>query len=142
MACGTPSSLRWVAPLLLSSLAVLAGCDDRRVEHLVVFTRSGGFAGDLDRLTIDESGHAVLTTRRVPEASFELAPDDLAKLRQALEQARLRTLPRQPPSDVPDDVQYDLTYQGESVRAYDSSLPTRLRPAINHLEAIMRQRWR
>ena len=97
VACPPPSSFKGDDGTLLASLAVLVGCDDGRVEHLVVLTRSGGFTGYLDRLTIDESGHAVLRAARVPEASFELAPDDLANLRQALDQARLETLPRQPP---------------------------------------------
>ena len=107
---------------------------------MVTFVRSGGLAGVEERLVIGRDGQGMLTTRSQPKPSlFAIGSDDLAHLRSLLENARLSSLRRQYPPRGADMFQYDVAYSGQSVTAYDTSIPPPLQPAIDFLVQITRK---
>lgn len=107
---------------------------------LVVLVRYGGIAGSNDRVSVDALGVATVISDRSPAPSTRtLSATDLAILRTALERAGMTGLQRNYlDRGAADAFQYDVTYQGVTVTADEGVLPTRLRPVVDQLVALLR----
>jgi len=91
--------MRHLTAFALSAVLALTGCGSDRPagpsgnETLITYTRSGGFAPTLERLTMDVDGDGTgrsgfgASGRKI--RSFTLAPGKLEELRDAIEAARL-----------------------------------------------------
>ncbi len=107
-------------------------------DVLVTFARQGGLAALDDRLTVRMDGSYTLARSGLPPRAGRLAPEDLARLRQVLDAARLARIPSpigNPP--VADGFTYRVRYGEREVLARDGDLPEELRPAIEVLNEIL-----
>jgi hypothetical protein len=107
-------------------------------DVLVTFARQGGLAGLDDRLTVRADGSYTLARSGLSPRPGRLAPEDLARLRQVLDAARLAHIPSptgNPP--VADGFTYRIRYGEREVLARDGDLPEELRPAIEVLNEIL-----
>jgi hypothetical protein len=135
-----------VRPTIVLPLLVLAaaGCgggsgDTVTTPHdgvLVRYERRGGLAHSDVVITVREDGSATRTTAdgRSRSAPFTLAPDRLARLRQALRDAdlaHLRSSGAPPPAD---GYEYTVTASGRTVRIPQGALPRALVPVIALLD--------
>jgi hypothetical protein len=103
---------------------------------LVRYERRGGLAHTDVVTTVREDGRGTRTTAdgRSRSAPFTLAPDRLARLRQALRNAdlaHLRSSGAPPPAD---GYEYTLTAGGRTVRFVQGELPRALVPVIALLD--------
>jgi hypothetical protein len=133
-------------------LLLVAGCgrggggaaDDRgpgggAAAPVVVFVRSGGFAGTHDEVTVNPSGVATVTgSVGAPPRTRTLTTAELAELRAALDLARIATLERDYlDRSAADAYQYAVTYQGVTVTADETVVPAALRPAVDLLSRLL-----
>jgi hypothetical protein len=110
--------------------------------RLVDFRQSGGVAGLLNHLVVQDDGSARLETG--PDArptTFRLSQADLRRVRQALEAAHIETLKSDYSNDppIPDDFGYGITYKGRTVSTADTRAPRQLRDALSVLSEIARR---
>jgi hypothetical protein len=107
---------------------------------LVVLVRYGGIAGTNDRISVDASGTATVTSDRSPDPSTKtLSSTELASLRTALERSEIATLQRNYlDRRAADAYQYDVTYQGVTVTADEGVVPPQLRPVVDQLVRLLR----
>lgn len=106
---------------------------------LVVLVRYGGIAGTHDRISVDASGVATVTSDRSPHPSTKtLSSTELASLRTALERSEIATLRRNYlDRRAADAYQYDVTYQGVTVTADEGVVPPQLRPVVDQLVKLL-----
>ncbi|MEW5720131.1 MAG: hypothetical protein AB1817_16010 [Chloroflexota bacterium] len=127
--------------VLVLWIATGVACNSSAAQPAPIeFRRSGGIVGLDDQLTIDEKGHAKLTTRRSGKPEFDLAQEELARLRAALREANFASLPedsRRKPYLVPDEISYVIAYQGHTVRTSDTAIPEKLQPVIQMLNGVV-----
>jgi len=105
----------------------------------IEFRRTGGIVGMDDQLLIDDKGHAKLT-RRTGNFEFDLAQDELARLRAALRDANFASIPEdshRKPYLVPDEVSYVIVYQGHTVKTSDTAIPEKLHPVVQMANGIL-----
>jgi hypothetical protein len=104
---------------------------------LIVFDRTGGFAGFQDHLAINSSGHATLT-RRSGTYEFDLSASELNALSAALRSASFGDLPEDSmPKAIPSDAfTYVVTFEGHTVRTADSAVPDSMETAVLALGKI------
>ncbi len=107
-------------------------------DVFVRYRRSGGFTGETAALVVRDGGAARATFERggeERERSFELSGADMEALEEVFVDAPWpevsQILP--PPEAAADIFQYDLEFEGVSVRSYDP-LPPRVRPVVLYLE--------
>lgn len=107
-------------------------------DSTIIFERSGGIAGLHDKLTIDRDGGAGLI-RRNGEVRFQVDPRQHRKIRSALAAASFSKLKGDnlPERPQPDSFRYSVTYQGHTVVATDSTVPSDLRPALGLLQEVV-----
>jgi hypothetical protein len=105
---------------------------------LVEFTRTGGFAGVNDHLTINTNRQATLTQKSGP-SEFVIDQQTYDQLKQQLDQAGFASLkpdyPAQP--GAADLFTYTVVYGGRTVRAQDTAVPASLQPAISTLNGVV-----
>jgi heat shock protein HslJ len=110
--------------------------DERSV--LVEFTRTGGFAGFNDALTIYQDGSAVVTRKEFTR-EITLTADELSMIRQLLQDASFGSLLHDYPPAAPgaDYFTYTVTYEGKTVSAQDTGVPEALQPLIEELVTLV-----
>ena len=130
-----------VLPLLV---LVAAGCGGGSGDTvttpqdgvLVRYERRGGLAYSDVVITVREDGRGTRTTAddRSRTAPFTLAPDRLARLRQALRDADLAHLRPSAAPPPADGYEYTLTASGRTLRFPQGELPRALVPVIALLD--------
>ncbi len=149
----SPSPIRYAmlrtAMMLVIALLVASGCggeDDgtdesssARLSAELRYVRDGGFAGDHDVLVIAPDGRATVTRLRGRDASFELSPQEIAKVAEAVEGAKLDELkPKSTsPKPVPDAFVYTVSYRGQKVETDDAAMPDSLAPLRQQLDLLV-----
>jgi hypothetical protein len=100
---------------------------------LVVFSRTGGLAGQRVTLTVQPDGTATVAGRR--EATWSLTEGQLDGLRRALADADLRPVA---PSGEPvlDGFSYRITYAGRTVLLRGDPVPGSAATAVEKLSAL------
>jgi len=128
-----------LVPAVLPGLA--CGDTGRSARNaLVVFERSGGIAGSLDRLVIQPKGKARLTTRAHPEGTrFRVERRTLRRLRSLLDRAQLGTLDPSYEGEevVRDDIDFQITHDGHTVQTAGTAAPPRLDAVLALLQRIV-----
>jgi len=133
-------------------LLLLSGCSDgsdstntptNQNSVLVIYQRSGGFAGLRDELTVYSNGDCELQ-RKAIEREFTLEPDQLAHLKQLMEEESFLNLKGEflPPNTGADFFEYVVSYQaGESkmhtVRTVSGAVPDALQPILSELDKLI-----
>ena len=137
------------AMILVTALLVASGCgggddgaDDSSSATLSAelrYVRDGGFAGDHDELVIAPDGRATVTRLRGRDASFELSQQELAKVAEAVEGAKLDELDPKSTSrkPVPDAFVYTVSYEGRKVETDDAAMPDSLAPLRQQLDLLV-----
>jgi emfourin len=137
------------AMILVTALLVASGCgggddgaDDSSSATLSAelrYVRDGGFAGDHDELVIAPDGRATVTRLRGRDASFELSQQELAKVAEAVEGAKLDELDPKSTSrkPVPDAFVYTVSYDGRRVETDDAAMPDSLAPLRQQLDLLV-----
>jgi hypothetical protein len=100
-------------------------------DVLVTYERTGGFAGIQERVTVGNSGNAVVNGQRIA-----LADGEMRGLRDALS-GIVTTDSSKAGCRVADHFTYTLTYRGH--RATRCRLPSDWRAAVERLEALTRR---
>ncbi|NVI88614.1 hypothetical protein [Actinomadura sp. BRA 177] len=100
-------------------------------DVLVTYERTGGFAGVQERVTVGNSGTALVNGKRVV-----LADGEMRGLRDALDGV-VTTESSDAGCQVADHFTYTLTYDGH--RATRCWLPSDWRAAVERLEALIRR---
>jgi len=110
---------------------------------LVVYQRSGGFAGLRDQLTIYSNGYCELQ-RKDLEREFTLQPGQLAHLKELMEGADFLGLKDKylPNNTGADFFEYVVSYQaGEgkmhTVRTMTGAIPDALQPILKELDQLI-----
>lgn len=136
------SYLFGIAPLILA----LCGCENGASfvpgDTMLIYSRSGGFAGLDDRLTIYSNGECNLY-RKNSKQEFMLSLQQLAHLRELLDKANFfglksEYLPERAGADL---IEYSITYKfgdkKHSVKTYDGAVPAVLQPLLDELNSII-----
>ena len=121
-------------------LHFVKGAPDTREEQsvLVEFTRTGGFAGFNDALTIYQDGSAVVTRKEFTR-EITLTADELSTIRLLLQDASFGSLQADypPAASGADYFTYTVTYEGKTVAAVDTGVPESLQPLIEALGTLV-----
>lgn len=137
------------AMILAIALLVASGCgagDDgtdesssARLSAELRYVRDGGFAGDHDELVIAPDGHARVTRLRGRDAAFELSRQEIAKVAEAVDGAKLDELnPKSTsPKPVPDAFVYTVSYRGKRIETDDAAMPDSLAPLRQQLDVLV-----
>jgi hypothetical protein len=144
-----------LATALMICTALGAGCGGppaahaapRPASHFTIsYERSGGLRADPRSLTVTPGRHAAAKGRRLPSrpdsvltARFRIGVGQVKRLRAALERARFTAIRAPKPETVvcADCFSYEILYRGHDVTFSDATLPRRLRPVVNRLEALI-----
>ncbi|MCX4528044.1 MULTISPECIES: hypothetical protein [unclassified Streptomyces] len=108
-------------------------------ERLVTVTRSGGFAGKTNSLLIKGDGSWTrLDAKAKPIGTGKLPPDQLRRLRSALQAADFAHLPRVSKSGgtVYDGFTYVFVHGGFEVVTADGSVPSGLQDVLSELPSF------
>ncbi len=139
--------LRFGLPLL----TLLAGCGSASQsastatstpsgrQALVTYSKSGGIAGIIERLKVEPSGHATVSEGLPADAktkTFSLSPEELSKLRQTLDAAKLASHASASPQGCADCFVYRIAYRGTTFEGDQATLPAAVRPAVEALDAL------
>lgn len=125
--------------LLLVSCTGRSG-DPLPPDGLVGLKNTGGIAGIDEKLIVSRQGKVTFTSRRLTgQRTAQLTPEELGSLKQALEKADLRTLPRPTePAQGPVDYLYrGLIYPGGAADLNDTRSVAALAPVFRQLEPLM-----
>ena len=123
--------------VLLAVLAVAAPAAQAQQRPLVTFTRTGGFIGATDQLSVSTAGR--VTSSR---GSYRISTARLLALRRSLIVARFATLRPKYLAAVPiaDGYTYGIRYAGRSVLVEEGAeTPTRLAKLVRLLDGLL---WR
>ncbi|MEV5706754.1 hypothetical protein [Actinoallomurus sp. NPDC052274] len=100
-------------------------------DPIVTYTRTGGFAGLHDTVTVDATGVAHISPE---QATVALTPDELDGLRADLD--RIRTWWSSPAGcDIADHLAYSITYGDRRARRCHV-VPRDWRPAVARLDGL------
>jgi hypothetical protein len=148
----SPIRYAMLRPAMILAIALLAasGCgageDDGAggsspvtLSSELRYVRDGGFAGDHDELVIAPDGRATVTRLRGRDASFELSQQEIAKVAEAVEGAKLDELDPKSTSrkPVPDAFVYTVSYDGRKVETDDAAMPDSLAPLRQQLDLLV-----
>ena len=126
--------------IALAALLLLAGCGIRPNDRILLeYRRSGGIAGVDDRLIIYADGRAILTRKDI-QHEIKLTSSQMSALKRELDEADFRSLEttlKLNSASGYDLFQYELTYQGRTVRTWDGAVPQQLQPIIESLNSIV-----
>src|SRR5262249_58628001 len=118
----------------VSSAAVLGGT--------LQYTRTGGLAGDMDKLTIKRDGHASVSTKR-GHRSFTLSKAEGSRVKSQLAKADLGSINiRRPNGPVSDGYSYSLRYDGRQYGFSTGSIPASVGPLLNTLDGLVAKHGR
>ena len=134
------SSIRLLVQALLAVAlsSIIVGCSGAFKPTALIFTRSGGFAGFDDRLTVTADRKATLT-RKNARTEFVVDAQVWDQLTLQLEAARFSQLDHEylPVNTCCDMFTYTLTYQSHGVKTMDTSVPETLQPVIDLLNGLI-----
>jgi hypothetical protein len=104
----------------------------------IEYTRSGGFLGLDDHLTIQTSGEVELT-RRAQAQAFTLNAAQMAKLQTGLDEAAFATLQTSymPTTTGGDRIEYTVRVAGKTVKTADGTVPAVLQPLLAMLNQVV-----
>jgi hypothetical protein len=101
------------------------------------FTRSGGFVGLDDHLTIRADGTGELR-RKAIRRELTIEPEVMNRLLQTLQETQFGGLQREYLAERGADlIEYEITVDGRSVRTEDTAIPETLKPLISQLVEIV-----
>ncbi len=103
----------------------------------VLFSRTGGFAGFDDRVTIAADGSYTANRRGQAQTTGRLAPARLAGLAAVLAASGLFEADHRFETPGADQFVYTITYGGHTVVAVDGAIPAPLQPVIDELAALI-----
>ena len=127
-----------VIPTVLMGLAACLVSNLQEAPVLVEFHRSGGIAGVDEHLVVRSDGTAQLTRDRRAAAPVQVATDAMVRLRATLADIDFGRFDKEYLSQRGADLfQYEVVYQGRSVRTDDMAMPPSLVPLIDQLAAIV-----
>ena len=113
------------------------GGDVPVTDTLVAFTRTGGLAGNNDKLVVRPDGSYVITTRQGTR-NGKLTADELAALKTALASVDFNKMPTANDGGaMADGYTYTVTYNGRQIEAKDGGIPPALQPVISALGAFL-----
>ena len=126
--------------LFIALMSVLMGCfsfNTQQSATYLEYKRSGGFAGLNDHLIIDDNGTASLK-RKTIASEFTVSETNMDQLRRMLEEIEFRQLEEEylPAQQGADYIEYQIIYNGHSVRTQDTAVPESLKPIIDLLTSI------
>jgi hypothetical protein len=143
--------VRWtliVAPLMfVFALVTFSGCGEDTSEAAplagpLTYVRSGGFAGETVELTIEPDGRGTVTSDLSGQdsaRSFELTDSERERIVDLVEEADVATLePRKTPP-VADGYQFELTFDGRTVRWEMDGTPERAGELVRLLGELAEQ---
>lgn len=106
---------------------------------VVRFAVEGGFANLARSVTIDGDG-AVIRIRSGQESAGRLSTDEVTAIERALDGSGLFDRDRQYPAPpgAADLQRYEISYQGHTLVAYDTTVPPELNEAVALLDAATR----
>jgi len=133
-----------IGVILFAMFQALVGCGARSKEDVMLeYQRTGGIAGLDDRLVVQADGKATLT-RKDEHSEIKLTSRQISTLKQQLEEAEFRSLKGiyEPETEGYDLFEYELTYRGHTVRAFDGAIPEALRPLLDSLNAIVQAEYK
>jgi hypothetical protein len=147
----SPTRYAMLRPAMILAIALLvaSGCgggDDgtdesssARLSGELRYVRDGGFAGDHDVLVIAPDGRATVTRLRGRDVSFELSRQEVVKVAEAVESAKLDELdPKSTsPKPVPDAFVYTVSYRGQKIETDDAAMPDSLAPLRQQLDLLV-----
>lgn len=110
--------------------------EHQAAKVMIAYSRSGGFAGMQDQVTIDESG-TVSIRRRDQMRESPLDPEKFRAIKAAFEAAGFSKLEESYTARGADLFTYVITYQDRTVTAMDSAVPPSLEPLIGLLNEII-----
>ena len=107
-------------------------------QNLVVYSRTGGFAGFSDQIVVHQDGSATVT-RKETVASVTIPDETMRQLRFSLERANFPLLgdTYPAPREGADYFTYTVTYAGMTVVTEDTGIPAALAPVIQILNGII-----
>jgi hypothetical protein len=92
------------------------GADPAPNDELLIFTRSGGFAGTTETLTVRADGRAELEGDAAPSGRIEVPPGLLTRLEEELENLDWERAAHEPPNVVCSDCySYDIRAGGQRI---------------------------
>lgn len=105
----------------------------------IQFAAEGGFTGQMRSISITDDGSTQVEVSG-RQRQGQLAPATVDAIRDALDASGLFEQDRIDESPSGADLQrYELTYRGATVVVFDTAVPAELQPAIDLLEAAIRQ---
>jgi heat shock protein HslJ len=107
-------------------------------DHLIEYSRTGGFAGFDDHLVLSSDGSGTVT-RKETARSVQVPEPVMRELSAHLIGAEFQSLDDwyPAPEEGADFFTYSLTYQGKTVMTEDTGIPAVLVPIINILDEIV-----
>jgi hypothetical protein len=132
-ATGNPSA----GPQTDPSSKANTGGNTTAMDTLVTFTRTGGLAGNNDKLVVRPDGSYTITTRQGSREG-KLTTDELNALKAALASTDFNKMPTVNDNGaVADAYTYTVTYSGRQITAKDGAIPPALQPVISALGAFL-----
>jgi heat shock protein HslJ len=128
----------WGVPVTIISIRERTTTVPAGTAPLVVFERTGGFAGVSDRMSVYPNA-TVLLEQKGRSDRFTLEPGLMEDLRSALEKSGFKRLRNRYLSTRPvaDTFRYSITYGGKTILTEDTAVPRQLEPVIELLGIIM-----
>jgi len=135
-----------VLTLLLVAVLFLSGCiaapavNPIADDTLVIYQRSGGFAGLDDQLTIHTNGGATLRQHE-QEHQITLMAEEINQLTTLLDNAEFQSLAGNypAPKQGADYIAYTIWYADHQVDGVDTTIPEALYPALDLLDQLLAQ---
>ena len=112
---------------------------DTQLELVIYFSRSGGFAGDIDELNISTDGKCHLESRRKGKQDFSITKDDVARL-EDLAQKAFEAKPENPNGPRvggADYLSYIVRYAGKEKRYNDLNAPKAFKELTRALNEVI-----
>ncbi len=128
----------WGLPVTIISIRERTMTTPAGQVPLVVYERTGGFAGFSDKMAVYPNG-TVLLDQKGRIDRFTLEPALMEDLRSALEKSGFKRLKDRSLSTRPvaDAFRYTTTYGGKTIITEDTAVPRQLEPVLELLGIIM-----
>jgi hypothetical protein len=113
------------------------------LDGTLQYTRTGGLAGDIDKLTLKPDGHASVSTRR-GKRSFTLSKSERARVKAQVAKADLLHIEvrRGGGGVVSDGFSYTLNYHGHGLSFDQGSIPPVVQKLIDTLDGLVEKHGR
>lgn len=121
--------------------------DDDRLKlprgAFIAFRQSGGLRFSVREMMVYDDGHVIARRRgklNAGEGSQRITPDEVAELKEMIEQSGLFGLPRSIGRPNPDGYAYELIARvdrrSKSIEFFDGSIPAEVQPLLSQLKAL------